>query len=87
MGRQDSRRGASRAVGDGGSARGHSDELGAVDGGLGIATAVEGSHRRGDEAGSKHHGTHLDGLVGWSDRLVGWRGGKDRTESSRLCEV
>lgn len=60
-GAQNSRRGARRAVGDGGSARGHSDHLGAVDGGLGL----EGSHRGGDEASSKDHGTHLDGLVWW----------------------
>lgn len=70
---KDSRRGAGRAVGDGSSARGHSDELGAVDGGL-RGLAVEGGHCGGHEASSKDHGTHLDGLG--SGVVSGGWGGK-----------
>lgn len=53
---------ASRAVSDGSGARGDSHHLGAVDGGLLGGGLSNSSHRRGDQASSKDHGTHFGGF-------------------------
>lgn len=59
---RNSRSGASRAVGHGGSARGDGDHLGAVDSGLLGRGGSESGHGRGDKASNNHRGTHIGGL-------------------------
>lgn len=61
---QNSRGGASRAVGDGRGARGDGDQLGAVDGRL-RSRLANGSHGGGNKASGKDHGTHLEVGLGW----------------------